>query len=101
GHIDLIQVIDDTVFVVDYKPDETPIVSSSKMYESFINSITQVGSYGLLVKSEFKIEKLLCITYNKEGAWLYEPEIILKEVSEFLKKNKIINVGDRLWETYF
>lgn len=101
GHIDLIQVIDDTVFVVDYKPDETPIVSSSKMYESFINSITQVGSYGLLVKSEFKIEKLLCITYNKEGAWLYEPEIILKEVSEFLKKNKIINVGDIPWETYF
>jgi len=100
GHIDLIQVIDGTIYVADYKPEETPYITSRISY-SFMRSLPQVASYGLLIKKEFGINDLMCITFNKKGAWIYQPEISLKLYNSFVKKFKKYNVQDRPWEKYF
>ena len=100
GHIDLIQVIDGIIYVVDYKPEETPYITSRISY-SFMRSVPQVASYGLLLKRVFGIKDLLCITFNKNGAWIYEPELCLKSFNSFIKKFKKYKVHDRPWEKYF
>ncbi len=87
GHIDLIKIIDSTkIFVIDYKPEQTPILSMEALSLSFINSIPQVAFYGLVVKQKFGINELLCITFNKEGAWIYRPVVLLKEIRDFLTR---------------
>jgi len=100
GHIDLIQVINGIIYVIDYKPEETPYVTSRISY-SFMRSLPQVASYGLLLKRVFGIKDLLCITFNKKGGWVYEPEISLKLYNLFIKKLKKYKVHDRPWEKYF
>ncbi len=87
GHIDLLLIIDKTLYVCDYKPDERPL-SLYRPSTSFINSIPQVVSYALILKKNYKIENILCITFNKKGAWLYEPQSILRKISYFVKKHK-------------
>jgi len=100
GHIDLIQVIDGTIYVADYKPEETPYITSRLSY-SFMRSLPQVASYGLLLKRVNEIKDLLCITFNKKGAWVYEPENSLKLYNSFIKRFKKYKVHDRPWEKYF
>ena len=100
GHIDLIQVIDGIIYVADYKPEETPFKTSRLSY-SFMRSLPQVASYGLLLKRVNGINDLLCITFNKKGAWVYDPENSLKLYNSFIKKFKKYKVHDRPWEKYF
>ncbi len=100
GHIDLILCINDIIYVVDYKPEETPHISSRISY-SFIRSIPQVSSYALVLEREFSIKNIKCITFNKEGAWIYNPNVALEEFNEFIKKNKTYRVEDRPWEEFF
>ena len=100
GHIDLIHVNDGTIYIADYKPEETPYITSRLSY-SFMRSLPQVASYGLLLKRVFGIKDLLCITFNKKGAWVYEPEISLKLYNSFIKKFKKYKAHDRPWEKYF
>ncbi len=43
----------------------------------------------------------MCITFNKKGAWIYEPETTLTQLNNFIKKNKQYKASDRPWEKYF
>lgn len=98
GHIDLVLAIGDTIFVCDYKPLQTPYITS-RISDNFINVIPQVSSYGLLLKKNFNIKKLYCVIFNEKGVWIYEPDSILNKVNNFMIQqgtgNKII------WDFYF
>ncbi len=101
GHIDLIVILHDIIIVADYKPDENPFPQTHQTVNSFLNSIPQVASYGLILKELFNIKKLLCVTFNKSGSWIYEPEILLEEIDYFIVQNKIKDIEDRPWKDFF
>lgn len=85
GHIDLIQIEDNTIKIIDYKPEG-----------NFLMSLPQVASYGLLIKELIKVEKLNCISFNKNVAWEYNPEILLSDIKKYLISKKI----PQIWEKY-
>jgi hypothetical protein len=85
GHIDLIQIQEDAVKVIDYKPEG-----------NFLYSIPQVATYGLLIKNIFKFKNLKCVTFNKDEVWEYNPEILLTDIKEYLISKQI----KRPWEQY-
>ncbi len=101
GHIDLILVMDDIIYVCDYKPEETHIPETTRLSYSFMRSIPQVASYALVLKKLFDIYDIMCITFNKKGAWIYEPKTTLTHLNTFIKKNKQYKASDRSWEKYF
>ena len=86
GHIDLIQIQENTIKVIDYKPEG-----------NFMFSLPQVATYGLLLKSVLNIDNIRCISFNKYRAWEYDPNILLTDIKEYLKLH---NIGERLWEQY-
>ncbi|MFX0188085.1 MAG: hypothetical protein ACFE8A_10150 [Candidatus Hodarchaeota archaeon] len=83
GHIDLIQIQNDIIKVIDYKPEG-----------NFMFSLPQVAIYGLLIKKNLKINRLKCISFNKYEGWEYKPEILLTDVRDYLKSHKT----PRNWE---
>lgn len=86
GHIDLIQIEDNMLKVIDYKPEG-----------KFLLSLPQVATYGLLMKALFNLQNLKCISFNKKEAWEFDPEILLIEVKEYLVSH---NIKERLWENF-
>ena len=51
GHIDLIRIIDDTLFIIDYKPEN-----------NFMPSVPQVAFYGLLMQKNLNLKEYqVCI----------------------------------------
>ncbi len=68
-----------------------------KVNKSFLSSIPQVSSYALISKELFDLKKLKCITFNKEGAWLYKPDVLKREIRNFLD-NLNFPLKKRLWE---
>ncbi|MEJ2278003.1 MAG: hypothetical protein P8Y70_09695 [Candidatus Lokiarchaeota archaeon] len=87
GHIDLIQLKKGIIYIIDYKPEG-----------NFIYSLPQVATYGLVFKKIFNIKKLNCISFNKDHAWEYKPEILLNEIRDYLISQKI---DTRIWENFF
>ncbi len=86
GHIDLIQVENNTVKVIDYKPEG-----------NFLFSLPQVAMYGFILKSKLNIKNLKCISFNKEEAWEYDPNILLSDIKDYLVSHRI---NERPWENY-
>jgi hypothetical protein len=86
GHIDLIQIQDQTIKVIDYKPEGR-----------FILSLPQVATYGLLMKLKFNLNDIKCISFNRKEAWEFDPEILLTDVKIFLESLKIYERG---WENF-
>ncbi|MHA2007425.1 MAG: hypothetical protein ACXABO_06770 [Promethearchaeota archaeon] len=86
GHIDLLQIENNTVKVIDYKPEG-----------NFLLSLPQVAMYGHILKSNLGIKNLKCISFNKEGAWEYEPVILVSEIKDYLISHRI---SQRPWENY-
>jgi len=86
GHIDLIQIVDDVIKVVDYKPEG-----------NFLVSLPQVATYGLLIKSILNLNKIVCVSFNKKEAWEFNPEILNREIKDFLKFHRI---DYRPWERF-
>jgi hypothetical protein len=86
GHIDLIQIENDVVKVIDYKPEG-----------NFLVSLPQVSTYGFLIKYKLNIKKLRCISFNKEGAWEYDPDILKSDIKEYLVSQRI---SKRPWESF-
>lgn len=84
GHIDLIQVEGNIIKVIDYKPEG-----------KFLLSLPQVAMYGILLKSELNIKNLRCISFNKEEAWEYEPQILMLDIKNYLISQRI---NQRPWE---
>lgn len=86
GHIDLIQIDNNRIKVIDYKPEG-----------KFFYSLPQVATYGLLIKKLIKTEELTCISFNKNKAWEYKPELLLSsDLKEYLMLHKV----KRTWENY-
>ena len=86
GHIDLIQIEDNIVKVIDYKPEG-----------NFMNSLPQVATYGLLIKSKFELQQIKCLSFNKTEAWEYDPVILLTDVKDYLVSHRI---NKRKWEDF-
>lgn len=85
GHIDLVKIENATFKIVDYKPEG-----------KFLKSLPQVSMYGILFKSIFKIDDLKCISFNKDKAWEYDPNILLTDIKPFLKNQGI----PQKWKKY-
>ncbi|MFX0003668.1 MAG: hypothetical protein ACFFAA_08970 [Promethearchaeota archaeon] len=86
GHIDLIQIENDIVKVIDYKPEG-----------NFLLSLPQVAMYGFLVKSKLSLRKVRCVSFNKRGAWEYDPNILKEEIKDYLLSQ---NIEERPWENF-
>lgn len=86
GHIDLIQIDNDVIKVIDYKPEG-----------NFLLSLPQVAIYGLLVKSKLNLKKVRCVSFNKQGAWEYDPSILILDIKEYLISH---HVNERPWEIF-
>ncbi|MFX1337109.1 MAG: hypothetical protein ACFFDK_00725 [Promethearchaeota archaeon] len=85
GHIDLIQIENDVIKIIDYKPEG-----------NFLFSLPQVATYGLLLKKIIHVENLTCISFNKSAAWEYNPEILLIDIKNLLNSKRI----PRIWEDF-
>ncbi|MFX0136797.1 MAG: hypothetical protein ACFFDN_24380 [Candidatus Hodarchaeota archaeon] len=86
GHIDLILIENEIVKIIDYKPEG-----------DFLLSLPQVAMYGFLLKSKLKIKKLSCISFNNQEAWEYDPQILKKDIKDYLISQRI---SERPWENY-
>jgi hypothetical protein len=85
GHIDLIRVIDNTVYIVDYKPEN-----------NFMPSIPQVAFYGLLMRKNLNLKNLTCLSFNHKKAWEFKPDI-LHEIDKILSEH---NINFFTWQKY-
>ena len=83
GHIDLIQIQNNMIKIIDYKPEG-----------NFMVSLPQVAIYGLLIKQILQIKCLKCISFNKYEAWEYNPELLLNDIKDYLISHSI----KRDWE---
>ena len=95
GHIDLIQLKYDVVKVVDYKPEV-----------SFFSSLPQVCIYGLMLRDFLQIpyNKIVCVSFDKNGAWEYNPSILLTKIKPFLDNlniNRKTRKLDTSWFNWF
>jgi hypothetical protein len=86
GHIDLIQIEDNLIKVIDYKPEG-----------NFMLSLPQVATYGLLIESMFNLNKVKCISFNRKEGWEYDPHILLTDVKNYLISQRVI---ERKWEEF-
>ena len=86
GHIDLIQIENGVIKVIDYKPEG-----------NFLFSLPQVATYGLFIESKFSLHDIKCISFNRNGAWEYDPHILLTDVKNYLISQRII---ERKWEEF-
>lgn len=86
GHIDLIQIEDNIIKIVDYKPEG-----------NFLFSIPQVAMYGFLIKKLLNLSQLKCLSFNRKEAWEYDPNILLCDIKQYLISQRI---KERSWENY-
>jgi hypothetical protein len=75
GHMDLIlySAQDDTLIISDYKPEG-----------NFLYSLPQIATYGLFVKKLFRFPRIMCMSFNQEEAWIYNPELLKRELPEYI-----------------
>ena len=78
GHIDLL-LYDDigkNLIIADYKPEGY-----------FLRSLPQIAFYALILKRILNINDLnvKCLSFNKDKAWIYKPEV-LKDIEIEIKK---------------
>ncbi len=75
GHIDLIMFDekDQSLVICDYKPEN-----------QFLRSLAQVASYGLVMKRILHYEKVKCVSFSREKAWVYDPEILRTTIPQYL-----------------
>lgn len=76
GHIDLLMYDenDGSLIVADYKPEE-----------QFLRSLPQVAIYGLIMKQVLNHKKVKCVSFSRERAWVYDPEIIRTTIVDQLR----------------
>jgi hypothetical protein len=75
GHIDLtlFDETDSSLIICDYKPEN-----------HFLHSLAQVATYGLIMKRILKFNKVKCVSFSKEKAWVYDPEILRTSIPKYL-----------------
>ena len=78
GHTDLLAISNDTLIVADYKPTENEI----------FKSIPQICAYAYMIKQRLgfpTFTKILCVGFSKDVAWSFDPNILEKEILQFIK----------------
>ncbi len=85
GHIDILRVFDNTLYVVDYKPED-----------SFMRSIPQVAFYGFLLEKNLNLNNVKCISFSKNKVWEYKPNI-LNKINDMLLEH---NIKFFAWQRY-
>ncbi|UYP46559.1 hypothetical protein NEF87_002844 [Candidatus Lokiarchaeum ossiferum] len=75
GHIDLLlfDETDGSLVIADYKPENY-----------LLRSLPQVATYGLVMKRVLKIRNVKCVSFSKEKAWVYDPEIVRTSIPQYL-----------------
>ncbi|KKN25235.1 hypothetical protein LCGC14_0886890 [marine sediment metagenome] len=96
GHVDLLLIKDGVLYVADYKPDQTPEIGLN--YLSFLNSVPQLAAYAIVLRDILGIDEVRCITFNKDGAWVFDPDESLAFIEEFLAVQS--KVGQATWTNY-
>ncbi len=81
GHIDSLQIYEDEVVVVDYKPEG-----------NFMRSLPQVAFYGYLLQKNLTLGKVTCISFNDKEAWKYSPQILVEDLNYLLEKYQQVSV---------
>ncbi len=78
GHIDLLLFDKKSkqLIVADYKPEN-----------SFLKSLPQVATYGLMMKKILGVKRLKCMSFSRRKAWVYDPEIIYNEIPRYIRRN--------------
>lgn len=71
------------MFVCDYKTDGTPEPQTTRMSESFIDSVPQLATYNKILKLVYGVKKVYCVTFNKHGEWIYL-DSLLTDVENFM-----------------
>jgi hypothetical protein len=85
GHIDLIRIIDDTLFIVDYKPEN-----------NFMPSVPQVAFYGFLMQKNLNLKNIRCASFSNKKIWEFSPNI-LYEINKILSEH---NINFFVWQRY-
>ncbi|MHA1776857.1 MAG: hypothetical protein ACTSWC_08775 [Promethearchaeota archaeon] len=77
GHIDLLLWDTETecLIIADYKPEGY-----------FLRSLPQVATYGLMLEKILELPRILCLSFNKESAWLYSPHILIEDINPLLSQ---------------
>ncbi len=77
GHIDLLLWDSSTqcFIVADYKPEGY-----------FLRSLPQVAVYALILQKNLELPKILCLSFNKDEAWLYSPQILIEDINPMLEQ---------------
>lgn len=78
GHIDLL-IWDSTLncfIVADYKPEG-----------HFLRSLPQVAIYALILQKNLHLDQIMCISFNKDEGWLYNPHLLYTDIEMNLKEN--------------
>ena len=101
GHIDILLGSDDFIYVCDYKPDLKFKVGRD-ISQNFINAVPQVAAYALVLKEKYGAN-VKCVIFNQEGAWVFDPEVVLKDITRFMHDQHLTTcLFDGLpWEPYF
>ena len=78
GHIDLLlyDPSDQSLVIADYKPEG-----------HFLRSLPQIASYGLMLKRIMQLKRVKCLSFRKEDAWVYDPEIIRTQIEKQIVEN--------------
>jgi len=77
GHVDLVLLIGDTLFICDYKPGDMANPNAKRFSHSFLISFPQVAAYSKLHRSKYSIKRIYCVTFNEDGhAWIYQDKLL-------------------------
>jgi hypothetical protein len=85
GHIDLLRLIDDSLYVVDYKPEN-----------NFMPSVPQVAFYGFLLQKNLNLKNIKCASFSNKRIWEFQPDI-LNNIQEILIEH---NINFFNWQRY-
>ncbi len=74
--------------------------SDSANYMSFLNSVPQLAAYAIVLRDllGLGIDQVKCITFNKDGAWEFDPDDSLAFINKFLKEQSKLDLA--IWTNY-
>lgn len=96
GHIDLLIVQGDTIYVCDYKPDlKFKDATSGK---DFSNAVPQVLAYALMLKEALGLSKVKGLIFNQQGAVEFDLQIA-NQIISYINKHQPNNLIT--WSLFF
>ncbi len=96
GRMDGLLINEGCLYVLDYKPELKHSINKA-ITLSFFYALPQVSIYGKLLRELYGVRNVKCIIFNKNGAWVFDPFVILRMFSNILKSYSI----SIPWEPFF